>query len=79
MNKLKWFNQGDKNWFRDFADENQVTFKELRTEIFPHMPPKTLEHLWLKKHAANGGYADALYWYAQAKHKKWEGIKCTKG
>jgi hypothetical protein len=66
------FRQGDKTWFREFADQNGITFKKLRTEIFPHMPPKTLEHLWQKRHAANGGLADALYWYAKAKRKKWD-------
>jgi len=38
------------------------------------MPPKTLEHLWQKRHAANGGLADALIWYAKAKNFKWNGV-----
>jgi hypothetical protein len=46
--------------------------KNCELKFFPHMPPKTLEHLWQKRHAANGGLADALYWYAKAKRKKWD-------
>ena len=76
---INYFKSGDKLWLREFAEKNGITFKELSTNIFPTTPITTLQGLWYKRYAAGSSYADALYWYAQAKHKKWEGIKCTKG
>ncbi|MEN8220324.1 MAG: hypothetical protein ABFS56_29040 [Pseudomonadota bacterium] len=64
----------DKEWLREFADKNGITFKQLATEICPNTPEQTLRGLWKKRYAASGIYADALYWYAQAKRKKWEWV-----
>jgi hypothetical protein len=74
MYNIQFFMEKDKNWFRNFAEKNGITFKQLRTEIFPHANVRTLESLWQKRSAAHGAYADALIWYAQAKRKKWEGL-----
>ncbi len=71
MSNFKYFKDGEKNWFRDFAEENKITFKELTTTIFPNTKPRTLQNLWQKRTAANGCYADALIWYAKAKRKNW--------
>ncbi|MFK5951140.1 MAG: hypothetical protein QM500_20490 [Methylococcales bacterium] len=68
----QWFTQGNKNWFRQFAETNGITLKQLRNDIFPHTPSSTLKNLWQGRYAATGSYADALTWYAQAKHKNWE-------
>lgn len=71
MNHIESFEQGNKSWFRDFADSHGITFSELKKEIFPHTKPRTLEKLWQKQNAAHGCYADVLVWYSQAKRKSW--------
>jgi len=74
MIDIQTFKRGDKTWLRNFANQNNITFKEMHTKIFPHTSKKTLEKLWQGVHAANGIYADALIWYAQAKNLEWNGV-----
>jgi len=71
MNHIQSFEQGNKMWFREFADKHGITFNKLKTEIFPHTKVRTLEKLWQRQNAAHGAYADVLIWYAKAKHKDW--------
>jgi hypothetical protein len=74
MVKNQFFRHGDKNWLREFADKNGITFKDFSTKICPNVPEHTLRGLWQKRHVASGAYADAIYWYAKAKRKNWEGL-----
>ncbi|KHD07633.1 hypothetical protein PN36_04060 [Candidatus Thiomargarita nelsonii] len=74
MPDIQYFKEKDKTWFRNFAEQHNITFKELTTEIFPHTKSRTIEKLWQRKNAAQGAYADVLYWYAQAKHKNWKAV-----
>jgi hypothetical protein len=72
----QYYKAGDKAWLRNFADKHGITFKDLSTKICPHVPENTLRGLWQKKYVAGGSYADALYWYAKAKRKKWDVVGC---
>ena len=71
MTENQWFRRGDKKWLREFSEKNGITFKQLKTVIFPTTSARTLESLWQMRRAANSTYADALIWYAKAINKEW--------